>query len=79
LRRGDDDEIGAELLEAVDNVLAPHLAFGVFALEAGRPDPHVDEHAAGLRERNESPAPPSSHDIDGREPVRCMRIADERD
>ena len=52
---GDDDEVGTESHQAIDDVLAPRFALGVFALETRRPDAHVHEDAAVLRERDEPP------------------------
>jgi hypothetical protein len=79
LGRGDDDEVGAKSDEAIDDPLAPRFALRVFALEARRPDAHVHEDAAELRERDEPPAALPRQQIDRREPMSGMGIADESD
>jgi hypothetical protein len=76
LGRGDDDEVGAERHETIDDPLAPRFALGVFALEARRPDAHVREDAAELHERDEPPAPLPGQQFDRREPVSRVGVAD---
>lgn len=78
-RDGHDDEVRFEGLQPTNHAVSPRRALRVLALEHLRQHREIEEPARQLHKRNEPPVILSGERFQRREPLCCVRVADERD